>query len=200
MTLNHVRQTLTLMAFLTLLLAGCSDSGGRPPPDVVIDLTGDAGVVGCSQPTFPDEQPDISPFAPPGFVTDTGEQQRLVRPGQELLAEVTVNRATRQVFVELSNAWAPEQVIFTEHVDTPGNQTIPLTFFPGVDTRGRFYMRLTLCGFDCDVREVVFDLVDSDPDNPATGINGDYERTLIEDGDVVQVEQTCVRPNSVLIQ
>jgi len=200
MTLKYVRQTLTLIAFVSLLVAGCNDSAGRPPPDVIIDLTGDAGVVGCSQPTFPDEQPDISPFAPPEFVTDTGEQQRQVRPGQELLAEVTVNRATRQVFVELSNAWAPEQVILTEHIDTPGDQTIPLIFFPGEDIRGRFYMRLTLCGFDCDAREVAFDLIDPDPDIAMTGINADYERTLIEDGSVVQVDQTCVRPNSVLIQ
>jgi hypothetical protein len=200
MTLNHVAQALTLIAFLSNVVAGCNDGGGRPPPDVIIDLTGDAGVVGCSQPNFPNEQPDISPFTPPEFVTDTGEPQRLVSPGDELLAEITVNGATRQVFVELSNAWAPEQVLLTEHVDTPGNQTIPLTFFTDENTRGRFYMRLTLCGSDCDEREVVFDIIDPDPDMPLTGINADYERTLIEGRDVVQVDETCVKANSVLIQ
>ena len=59
---------------------------------------------------------------------------------------------------------------------------------------------MTLCGFDCDEREVMFDITDYDPDMPMTGINADYERTLSEKGDVVQVAQTCVRPNSVLIQ
>ncbi len=201
MTLRYVRHMLTLVTFLTLVLTGCSGNDGRQLPVNVIDLTGDAGVnFGCSQPSFPAEQPDISPFTPPEFVTETGEEQPLVRPGQELLAEVTVNGATRQIFVELSNAWSP-QVIATQELDTPGNQTVPLIFFTNRDIRGRFYMRLTLCGVDCDERAVIFDIIDPDPDDPTmTGINGDYERTLIDDGEVVRVDQTCVRPNSVLIQ
>jgi len=200
MTLNYVRQTLTFIASLTLVVAGCKDSGGRPPPDVIINLGDDAGVIGCSQPFFPDDQPDISPFFPPEFVTETGEEQRVVRPGQELLAEVTVNGATRQVFIEVGDAWSP-QVILTEELDTPGNETIPVTFLTNQGTLGRFYLRLTLCGLDCDEREVVFDIIEYDEDDPTmTGINGDYERTLIEDGEVVRVDQTCVRPNSVLIQ
>ena len=201
MTLNYARQTLTLIAFLSLVVAGCNDSGGRPPPDVIIDLGGDGGVgIGCSQPIFPSEQPDMSPFFPPEFVTETGEEQRLIRPGQDLLAEVTVNGATRQVFVELSNAWSP-QVIAVQELETAGNQTISLIFLTNQSIRGRFYMRVTLCGVDCDEREVVFDITEPDPDDPInTGINGDYERTVIENREVVQVDETCVRPNSVLIQ
>ena len=201
MTLKHMRQALTLITCLSTVVAGCNDGAGRPPPDVIIDLTGDAGVAGCTQPSFPGEQPDISPLTPPAFVTDTGEPQRLARPGQELLAEITVNGATRKVFVELSDAWAPEHVILSEELDTPGNQTIPVSFFSSENTVSRFYMRLTLCGVDCDEREVVFDVIDYDPDMPAvTGVNGDYERTVIEEGDVVQVDETCIRTNSVLIQ
>jgi len=200
MTLNHVTHAAALFVFLSIVPAGCNESGGRPPPDVIIDLTGDAGVVGCSQPRFPDEQPDLSPLTPPEFVTDTGDEQRLVRPGQALLAEVTVNRATRKVLVELSDAWEPGRVILSQQVETPGDQTIPLTFFSTLNTFGRFYMRLTLCGFDCDDQAVVFDIIDYDPEMPQTGINADYERTLIENGDVVQTDQTCVRVNSVLIQ
>jgi hypothetical protein len=201
MTLKHMRQTLTLIACLSTVVAGCSGGAGRPPPDVIFDFTGDAGVAGCTQPSFPGEQPDISPVTPPGFVTDTGELQRRIRPGQELRAEITVNGATRKVLVELSDAWAPGRVILTEDLDTTGNQTIPVSFFPGEDIISRFYMRLTLCGVDCDEREVVFDIIDYDPDMPAvSGVNADYERTVIEEGDVVQVDQTCVRTNSVLIQ
>ena len=200
MTLNYVPEALTLIAFLSIVVAGCNGSDGRPDPDVVLNLGDDAGVIGCSQPSFPVEQPDMSPLFPPEFVTETGEEQRLVRPGQELLAEVTVNGATRQVFVELSNAWSP-QVIVTEELDTSGNQTIPLVLPTTQGIRGRFYLRLTLCGVDCDERKVVFDIIEPDDDEPTTtGINGDYERTLIEDGEVVRVDQTCVRPNSVLIQ
>ena len=200
MILNYVRQTLTF-AFLSVVLAGCGGSDGERPPDRIIDLTGDAGFgTGCSQPLFPAEEPDMSPFTPPEFVTDAGEEQRLIRPGQDLLAEVTVNGATRQIFVELSNAWSP-QVIALQELDTAGNQTIPLLFLTNQDIRGRFYMRLTLCGVDCDEREVVFDITEPDPDDPVnTGINGDYERTVVENGEVVRVDESCVRPNSVLIQ
>jgi hypothetical protein len=62
-------------------------------------------------------------------------------------------------------------------------------------------MRIILCGDDCNEREVLFDLVEPDLDNQTeTGINVDYERTLIENGEVVRVDQTCVRPFSILIQ
>lgn len=196
MTLNnYVRHTLTLVALLSLLpfaLAGCNSSAVREPADNTINIIPDGGTItGCSQPGFPDEQPDISPLAPPVFVTEDGETERLVRPGQELRAAITVNGATKQVFVEVRDAWA-DQVILTDQLETPGNQTIPVLFVTDAATRGRFYMRLTLCGSDCDEREVVFDI---NPD-----INSDYERTLIEDGEVIQVDRTCVRPNSILIQ
>jgi len=199
MTLNYVRHTLILVALPVIAVSGCKD-GGEELPVNVIDLTGDAGVVGCSQPSFPDEQPDISPLTPPKFVTDTGEQELLVRPGDPLMAEITVNAATRRVLVELAFAWSPEVVVYTEEVETLGDRTIPLILFPSADNRGRFFMRITLCGDNCDQREVVFDLIEPDPDDLTTGINGDYERTLIENGEVIQVDQTCVRPNSVLIQ
>ena len=39
---------------------------------------------------------------------------------------MTVNGATRRVKVELANAWSPQNVIFTDEVETPGNETISL--------------------------------------------------------------------------
>ncbi|MBW2222910.1 MAG: hypothetical protein JRF54_01610 [Deltaproteobacteria bacterium] len=201
MTLNYVRQTLTLIALLSLVLTGCQESGGRPPPEVIIDNFGDAGIIGCSQPIFPDAEPDMSPLFPPEFVTEDGEQQRQIRPGDDLLAEVTVNGATRQVRVELTDTWTPERVIQVVEVDTGGNETIPLLFVTDRNARSFFFMRVILCGDDCNEREVLFDLVEPDLDNQTeTGINVDYERTLIENGEVVRVDQTCVRPFSILIQ
>jgi len=181
MILNYVRQTLTFIALLSLVLAGCNNSGG-PPRDVVeFNNFEDAGIVGCSQPNFPPEQPDMSALFPPEFVTEDGEQQRQISPGQDLLAEITVNGATRQVRVELTDTWTPERVNQVVELDTPGNETIPLLFVTDPN--------------------VVFDLVEPDLENQSvTGINVDYERTLIEDFEVVQVDQTCIRPNSILIQ
>jgi hypothetical protein len=200
MTLRDVRYTVSL-AILVVALMGCTnDGGGSGPPVGFNDF--DAGTAGCSQPIFPAEQPDISPFAPPRFVTSSGETQRSISPGRELFAEITVNAATRKVLAKLSDGFEPDRVVATADVDTPGNETIPVSFFPPASTRVSFYyMRLTLCGSDCDEREVLFDITEPDPDNMFdTGINANYERTLIEDRDVVQVDQTCVRPNSVLIQ
>lgn len=188
------------LSFLTLATTACSSSEGASRPEVVIDLTGDAGVgEGCSQPTFPADQPDLFAQAPPAFVTETGEPQRLVRPGQQLLAVIPVNSATRQVVVEVSDAYS-RRVILREELDTPGNQSIPVIFFTDPAHRGRFYMRVTLCAFDCDERQVIFDITDYDEDVLASGHNGNYERTLTENGEIVQVDVTCVKPNTVAIQ
>lgn len=202
MTLNYVRQTLTSIALLSLALAGCNESGGPPPPDNIINIDPDGGVlIGCSQPSFPASEPDMFPFDPPRFVTEDGDEQPQIGPGDDLLAEVTVNGATRQVRVELTDTWTPERVIAVAEVDTPGNETIPLLFVTDRSTRSFFFMRVILCGDNCNEREVVFDLIEPDLENQAvTGINADYERTVIEAGQVVRVDQTCVRPNSVLIQ
>lgn len=199
--LSHPRiALLTLLSFLTLATTACSSSEGAQPPVVVIDLTGDAGVgQGCSQPSFAADQPDLFAQAPPAFVTETGEPQRLVRPGQELLAVIPVNSATRQVVVEVSDAYS-RRVILREELDTPGNQSIPVIFFTDPTHRGRFYMRVTLCAFDCDERQVIFDITDYDADVLTSGHNGNYERTLTENGEIVQVDLTCVKPNTVAIQ
>ena len=62
--LRHTLPSVALLSLLTVALAACSSDGGRPPPDIIIDLTGDAGAAGCSQPSFPADQPDIPFFLP----------------------------------------------------------------------------------------------------------------------------------------
>ncbi len=200
MTLSIVRHTLALIALpaLVVVVAGCK---GDAEMQTFTFGPSEGGVEGCSQPGFPAEQPDMSPFAPPEFVTETGEQQRLIRPGDPLMAEITVNAATRRVLVEIANVSAPEIVTVAEEIETLGDRTIPLFLFSSPDNRGRFYMRITLCGSSCNAQEVVFDLAEFDPDmQETTGINADYDRTLIENGEVIQVDETCIRPNSILIQ
>jgi|GEM_PF-3516974 len=204
MTLRYVRHPLTSSgACFTLLAFVASACGGTSQPDLpvnVIDLT-DGGVgVGCSQPAFPAAEPDLFPLDPPEFVDDSGAIEELVRPGQELRAEIPVSAETRQITVELSNAWADE-IIAQQVLDTTGNELVPVAFVTPQQKIGRYYMRISLCGTDCAEREVVFDIIPPDALNPAeTGINGNFERTVIENGEVVRVDQTCVRPNSVLIQ
>jgi len=184
MTCHDVRHALTLFVFLALPLAACNGSGGDSPPVNVIDLTGDAGVEGCIQPSFPAEQPDLFVLAPPRFPTDAPNGQALIRPGMAIDAEIPVNGATRQVFVELRDAWSTDITIFADEYETAGGETVSVVLFSEPQNLGRFYMKVTLCGFDCDEREVVYDI---NPD-----YNSPYERTLIENGEVVQVDRTCV--------
>jgi hypothetical protein len=218
MALSTLRCALALSCVyvFSLSLSSCTN-GGEQPPGNVINVGFDGGTVGCSQPAFPAEQPDLSVLNPPRFLLTTSAAQQStagqaqVDPGDPIEAEVAVNGATRRVTVELANAWAEENYIYTDEVETAGNETVSLLLFSDESVRGRYYMRLTLCGFDCDEREVVFDLHPCTDDPEVTGpcgINAPYERTLIEDGEIVRVDSTCVdlkaRPDigsgTVLIQ
>lgn len=182
-----------------LSLASCNDAGGEGLPQNMLNFGFDAGTTGCIQPIFPAEQPDVPALSPPiflltGFAEQSTVGQAQARPGDPIEADVTVNRATRRVKVELTDAHVSDHVIFIDEVDTPGNETISLLMGSSEEVRGRYFMRLTLCGLDCNEREVVFDLTpcSGEPDAGPCGVNGPYERTLREDGEVVQVDGTCV--------
>lgn len=195
-----------LMAFpclvtLALPLAACGSDAGRPPPDNVINIGFDDETLGCSQPSFPSDQPDLSVLNPPIFLlTNTRSQQSTVgqaqvSPGEAIQAEIWVNGATRQLKVELANAWASDYVIETAEEQTSGNQAVPVALSSDDTVVGRYYLKLTLCGLDCDERQVVFDLHPcvGDPETrEPCGVNAPYDRTLIEDGDIVQVDGTCI--------
>jgi hypothetical protein len=190
MPLECFSRTLALVASLTAALVACGSSGGEQPPVVVVNLPNDGAGVGCIQSSFPVDQPDISPLSPPRFLLTTFAAQRstvgqaIVNPGDEIEAEITVNGPTRKVIVELSDAWSPQRVIFKDEFDTLGNEIIPVLLSSSEGVRGRFYMRLTLCGIDCDERNVIFDINQD--------INSPYERTVIEGRDIVQVDNTCI--------
>ena len=190
---------LTLIAFASTLGA-CTD-GGERVPDNVINIGVDAGTFGCSQRNFPSEQPDLSAVAPPIFLlTNSRSQQSFTgqaqaSPGEAIEAEIWVNGATRRLKVELALTSRPSYVVYEVEEETAGDQTVPIVFFTDKTVRGRYFMRLTLCGFDCDDREVVFDLHPCPEDRDLTepcGVNGPYDRTLIEDGEVVRIDGTCI--------
>lgn len=182
------RLSRTCIALLTMALAGCGSGEADQPP--INPGAGGASGIGCIQPNFPEDQPDLSALNPPRFLLTTSiaqnstSGQAQVDPGDPIEAEVTVNGATRRIEVELVNAWSPEEVIYTDEVETPGNQTVPLFLFSSEQTRGRYYMKLTLCGFDCSDQRVIFDM---NPD-----VNSPYERTAIKEREVLQVDRTCI--------
>jgi hypothetical protein len=187
MKLIYVRYLTTSLALLCLALPACSsDGGGDERPVVVMNVGGgDAGFTGCIQPNFPSDQPDLSPIDPPRFITDNSNGQLVARPGTALEAEITVNSATRYALIELKDAWSEGPAVVSTELETPGGRTLDFFLFSPPDQRfGRFYMKITLCGFDCDEQQVVFA---TNPD-----VNSPYERTVIEEGEVIQADATCV--------
>lgn len=176
---------LSSLIFLALAATACSDDAAPDDRPVVVINPGDASTQGCIQPSFPAEEPDLSALQPPRFLTENTNGQAQIDPGGTAEAEITVDGETRFALVELLDTSGLVDPIAVQEVSTPGNQTLDLIFFTDIGTRfGRYYLRISLCGFDCDERTVVFDL---NPD-----VNAPYERTVIENGEVVSVETTCV--------
>ncbi|MEM8609805.1 MAG: hypothetical protein AAGF92_22095 [Myxococcota bacterium] len=181
-------------------VAGCNGSEGFGEPGEVINVGFDEGG-GCGQIQFPSDEPDLPLISPPRFILDEANQSNTVgqvvaRPGSPIPAQITVNQATKQVAVELTEPRISNNIIDSLSFDTPGNQTIPFEFMTDSSTRGRFYMRITLCGDDCEEQTVLFDSRSCDDDEREPGApcgeNAPYKRTLIENGEVVRVDPTCV--------
>lgn len=198
---------LRLLACFTLLfaLASCSSSSEEKLPVNVIDFT-DAGTGGsCIQPSFPSDQPDLPLFNPPYFlITDqqstTGQAtERFFRDGSgvplpmEIEAQIRVNSPTRLVRLELTSVWDSRSVLATEDIQTNGNETLQVLIDVAQPSRGRYYMRLTMCGADCDAQQVLFEAQSCDglPDSQCAH-NVPYVRSVIEDNEIVRTDSTCI--------
>jgi len=203
MQLNDTRFSFALLAILASLGAAAAACGGSDEEGTgnFGGWGGAGGTVGCVQPRFPADQPDLNVLARPLFLLNTSLAQQSqsgqaqVRPGGLVEAEVTVNDATREVRVEVANVMKPSegdrQIIWDHTYATAGDETIAVDFDSPDNVRGRFYMRLTLCARDCNEQKVVFD-INPNADSP-------YERTVIERGQEIRVDKTCIilksRPN-----
>lgn len=193
------RPACLVLALISVAAIACNDSDPAEPVNEIFIDPEDG--VGCAQMSFPADQPDLSAFNPPRFLLEGPISQQPsngqveVRPGETVTAIVVPNAATRFMRVELTDAWTPGVVAFEEEFETAGGDPVELTLAPDANSRGRFYLKLTLCGDDCRDRQVVFDIVacplDQNPP-PTCGVNVPYERTLIEDGEIVEVNGTCV--------
>lgn len=200
MTLHAVFfRTLGFSLFL-LAVAACNESQGIGEPGEVINIGFEDGA-GCGQIQFPSDEPDLPIISPPRFVLGSANQSNTVgqvvaRPGNPIPAEITVNTATRQVAVELTEPRISANIIDSVSFSTRGNETIPFELTTDPLTRGRFYMRVTLCGDDCEEQTVLFDTIACDDEELEPGArcgeNAPYKRTLIEGGEVVRVDPTCV--------
>ena len=190
---------LLVSSFIALTASACGEAGTEEQlPVNIIDFTDENNPGSCIQPNFPADQPDLPLFTPPRFLLTTSQAQQstsgqaLVRPGDVVLAEVTVNGPTRQVVAELTDVWDSRVVIATETQSTSGNETLSFEILPEV--LGRYYLRLTLCGDDCDAQQVVFQTQPCGNDLPddQCAHNVPYLRTVMKDGLEDTTDSTCV--------
>lgn len=158
---------------------------------------GDASISGCIASIFPSEQPAM--LNEPRFAQDE------VLPRQDIIVELDVDQDTREARIELQDVWNrdnPPLGVATE--STTGSTTLTLTFSSGLETRGRYFLYVTLCADDCDSSRVLYTLAPEidDPSNPPANlpINRPYQRIVFEGDDEISNESTCLDVSSVVIQ
>ena len=185
-----LQASLALLFAMSLLGAGCADSGGDDPSGTggnIIVIPGNT----CTFVFPPEEEPTL--ISGPEF----GPNE--ISPGMPVEAEIAVDKETRVVIVELTDFWELDQPpIGTETVETRGNETLFFSFPTTASTLGRYFFRITLCASDCDESRVVFTLLE-DPDNPNQR-NEPYQRIYFEGDEELRSEPTCLDPDSIVVQ
>lgn len=181
--------TVVASAVLGLSGLGCGDDGTAGGGNDVVVLEPVEGNACITRPPAPGD-PNL--IAGPSFPREIGR-------GMPVEGEVTVDAETRIVTVDLANLW---------HLDAPpiGSQTVrtddggrlSFSFPTNIDTRGRFFFRITLCAADCAARRSVFTVVEN-PDTPDSR-NDPYRRIVFEGDIEVENVGTCLEPDSVVVQ
>jgi hypothetical protein len=144
---------------------------------------------------FP-EQPDI--------LFDPLIEDRVGPPGAAVDFSIFVDRDTRLVRATLMDAWRldptppPQGMSETAIQNTPGNEE--LFFSIPINSTGRYYVDLEICGADCDELRVVYTLNRANAGEMSDAINDPYERIVYE-GDVeTGTSFTCDHPDSIAVQ
>jgi len=179
---------------LLFTLVGCgSDSGGG---------TGGEG--------------GISP-SPPGlgcFIDDlAGEPDLLSAPTIEPLQilagsvvdfEVLVDEDTRSMQATLMDAWRlrppgrPQPPSETVTQTTEGFEF--LTFSIPIETTGRYYVDIELCGESCADARTLYTLNRTNAGEGSDAVNDPYERVFFRDGIEEKFELSCIEVDSVAVQ
>jgi hypothetical protein len=161
---------------------------------------GVGGPMGCVLQNFRDE-PDVLIFPLP-------PQQ--APPGSPVEFSVFVDSDTRLVKATMMGAHRldptapPQPPSETMMMATSGNET--LDFAIPVNSSGRYYVDMELCGSDCDAQRVVYTLDRALAGEVPSGspellpINNPYERILYVDDVEAGSSRTCDKPRSVAIQ
>lgn len=197
------RPTPWIVAFALSLLAACGSESGstdagaggtggtRPPP-------------GCLVANIPNE-PDIvvGVLADRSIVSYPEFEFTTLPPGSTVNFRMYVDAETRLVRATLMDAWrlrdGPMGMSETAIQNTATGDTV-MSFSIPINTTGRYYADVELCGSSCEEIRVVYTL---NPDNAgpeSDAINDPYERIVYKNGVVTSSTATCDDPDSIAIQ
>lgn len=182
---------LSIGAFLCGALAACGSSSGGI--DGGGGTGGTDGPQGCLTQNYAGE-PDVLVF--PSIDAQTQN------PGLPVDFSVYVDGDTRLVRATLMDAWRLREPAQgqseTVPMNTLGNEL--LDFSIPINTTGRYYVDLELCGSSCDALRVVYTLNRANAGEGSDAINDPYERIVYENGVETKSSYTCDNPDSIAIQ
>lgn len=129
-------------------------------------------------------------------------EARTQNPGSFVDFTVFVDRDTRLVRATLMDAWRLRDGSMGQSetvVDnTLGSELMEFSIL--IETTGRYYVDLELCGASCDELRVVYTLNRANAGELSDAINDPYERIVYRDGVEVESSLTCDNPDSIAIQ
>lgn len=179
------------LALLGPTLLACG--GGSGSDDGGGGSGGITGPAGCLTPNFAGE-PDIIVFP---FIED-----RTLNPGGSVEFSMFVDAETRLVRATLMDAWRlrdnAQGMSETSVQNTLGNEM--LEFAIPIQTTGRYYVDLELCGASCEELRVVYTLNRENAGPGSDAINDPYERIVYEADAETRSDFTCDNPDSIAIQ
>ena len=189
-------------AALLCVAVGACDSGSGAGPGGAGGTAGTGGPLGCASQNF-QNQPDIVVFPQPPLQA---------RPGSLVEFSVRVDSDTRLVRATFMGAYRldpssfPQAPSEAQMQPTAGNTT--LDFAIPVNTSGRYYVELELCGTaDCSELRVVYTLdralagVIPPGEDLRAPINNPYERVVyVNEVEEPPSSRTCDKPRSVAMQ
>lgn len=191
-----------LAATLLCIAVAACDSGSSGGDAGGGGTGGDPGPMGCLSLNFPGE-PDVVVFPQPPLQA---------APGSLVEFRVLVDSETRLVKATFMGAYrldptaSPQSPSETQMLPTAGNET--LDFAIQVNTTGRYYVDLELCGVDpCDELRVVYTLDRALAGEIPPGgdlmapLNNPYERIVyVNEVEEPPSSRTCDKPRSVAMQ
>lgn len=134
---------------------------------------------------------------------------RVSAPGSTVEFSLRVDGDTRLVKATLMDAWRLRQPAQgqseTAIMNTLGNEE--MEFAIPIQTTGRYYVDLELCGSSCDSLRVVYTLNRANAGEESDAINDPYERIVYEGDEEtgstlvrVPFSEGCNHPDSIAIQ